>query len=136
MSTVLLDTTIASLLHPKKKGSTIRSLYEPHMQGNILAISFQSVAELWAWAELNNWGAKQRSGLDLFIQKFLIIPYDAELSKSWAKVKSHCKKVGRPIESGDTWIVATAIYYKIPLLTHDYDQTKLGITDLNVISYV
>ena len=58
MSTVLLDTTVASLLHPKKKGNTIRSLYEPLMKGKILALSFQSIAELWSWAEENNWGDK------------------------------------------------------------------------------
>jgi len=55
MSTVLLDTTVASLLHPKKKQDALRAQYEPHMQGQILALSFQTVAELWAWAEENNW---------------------------------------------------------------------------------
>ncbi|MEK6321452.1 MAG: type II toxin-antitoxin system VapC family toxin [Acidobacteriota bacterium] len=76
MSTVLLDTTVASLLHPKKKRSTLRAQYEPHMEGQILALSFQSVAELWSWAEENNWGSKQRNGLTIFLRGFLIIPYD------------------------------------------------------------
>lgn len=47
MSTVLLDTNIASLLHPKKKAAALRRRYEPHMRGQTLALSFQSVAELW-----------------------------------------------------------------------------------------
>jgi tRNA(fMet)-specific endonuclease VapC len=136
MSTVLLDTTVASLLHPKKKNSTLRANYEPEMQNQILALSFQSVAELWLWAEENNWGTKQRDGLTVFIQRFLIIPYDAELAKVWAKVERHCKRIGRRIESGDAWIAATAVRYKIPLLTHDRDHVGLNYPDLQVISYV
>ena len=31
MSVVLLDTTVASLLHPKKKGAEIREKYEMHI---------------------------------------------------------------------------------------------------------
>jgi len=47
MDAILLDTTVASLLHPKKKGHPLRAKYETHMTGSILALSFQSVAELW-----------------------------------------------------------------------------------------
>ena len=47
MSTVLLHTTVASLLHPKKTNDALRAQYETHMEGRILAVSFQSVAELW-----------------------------------------------------------------------------------------
>lgn len=46
MSTVLLDTTVASLLHPKKKQDALRAQYEPHMQGQILALSFQTGSEV------------------------------------------------------------------------------------------
>jgi tRNA(fMet)-specific endonuclease VapC len=136
MSSVLLDTTVASLLHPKKKHSTIRAKYEPHLQGQILALSFQSVAELWSWAEENNWSDEQRDGLVVFLQKFLIIPYDMELAKVWARLETHCKRIGRRLESGDAWIAATAIRYKMPLLTHDRDHVGLNYPDLNVISYV
>jgi predicted nucleic acid-binding protein len=87
MSAVLLDTTVASLLHPKKKRNTLRVKYEPHMQSQILALSFQSVAELWSWAEENNWSTKQRNGLTIFPQRFLIIPYDLELAQVWAVIE-------------------------------------------------
>lgn len=136
MSTVLLDTTVASLLHPKKKNNTLRAKYEPHMQGQILALNFQSIAELWSWAEENNWGTRERDGLIIFLQKFLVIPYDSDLAQEWAKVTTHCKRIGRRLESGDAWIAATASRYKIPLLTHDRDHVNLKISDLHVISYV
>jgi tRNA(fMet)-specific endonuclease VapC len=115
VSTVLLDTSVASLLHPKKKGSTLRGYYEPHMKSQILALSYQSVAELWAWVEENNWKEKQRTGLEAFLRRFLVIPYDFALAKVWASVSAHCKKRGRRLEAGDAWIVATAVYRRIPL---------------------
>lgn len=136
MSTVLLDTTVASLLHPKKKNLLLRAKYESHMQGQILALSFQSMAELWSWAEENKWGAKQRDGLGVFLHKFLVIGYDEGLAKEWAKVTVHCRRIGRRLESGDAWIAATAVRYKIPLLTHDRDQVGLNLPGLHVISYV
>ena len=42
MSTVLLDTTVASLLHPKKTNDALRVQYETHMEGQILAVSFSN----------------------------------------------------------------------------------------------
>jgi tRNA(fMet)-specific endonuclease VapC len=136
VSTVLLDTSVASLLHPKKKGSVLREQYEPHMTGQILALSFQSVAELWAWAEDNDWGENQRFGLEAFLRRFLVVPYDYVLAKVWARIGSHCKRRGRRLEAGDAWIIATAVHRRLPLLTHDGDLVDLEIPELTVVSYV
>lgn len=135
MSVVLLDTTVASLLHPKKQNDTRRASYEPHMQGQILALSFQSVAELWQWAEENNWGSHEKQRLETFVQEFLIIPYDVEIAKAWARLNVHCKKIGRRLEAGDAWIAAAAIRFNLPLLTHDKDFTRLHHQQLHVVSY-
>ena len=135
MSTVLLDTTVASLLHPKKNDNALRTKYESNMEGQVLAVSFQSVAELWSWAEENNWGTTLRAGLEIFLQKFLVIPYDSELAKKWALLSTHCKRIGRRLESGDAWIAATAAHYKLTLLTHDLDHVGLNFPELNVVYY-
>ncbi len=136
MGVVLLDTTVASLLHPKRKGSALRKLYEPHMRGQVLALSFQSVAELWAWAEERNWGHAARRRLEGFLRRFLIIPYDAQLAKAWARVSVLCRKQGRRLEAGDAWIVATAVHRGAALLTHDGDHVGLRVPGLEVVSYV
>lgn len=136
MSVVLLDTTVASLLHPKKKVDAVRAQYAPHMHGQTLALSFQSVAELWDWAEANHWGETARRGLDAFIRRFLVIPYDFELAQVWARVMDASRRSGRRLESGDCWIVATAVHRKIPLLTHDRDMVGHSIPDLRTISYL
>jgi len=135
MGVVLLDTTVASLLHPKKKGTELRGKYEGHMRGQTLALSFQSVAELWNWAEARKWGEKARSGLDRFVRRFLVIPYDYELAKVWAQVMEASKKEGRRFEAGDCWIVATAVHRRIPLLSHDKDFLGRSIPGLEVITY-
>ena len=105
------------------------------MRGHVLALCFQSVAELWAWAEERNWGAAQRRGMDAFLRQFLVIPYDYELAKTWARVAARCKAQGRRLEAGDAWIVAAAVRHGIPLLTHDRDHTGLGLDGLNVVFY-
>lgn len=53
MSTVLLDTNIISFLF---KGDTRVVAYAPLLQGNRLAISFMTVAELFEWAAVRKWG--------------------------------------------------------------------------------
>lgn len=136
MSVVLLDTSVASLLHPKKKSDALRAEYEPHMRGQTLALSFQTVAELWDWAENNRWGTDARQRLDAFVRRFLVIPYDYGLAKTWAFVMSKSRTAGRRLEAGDCWIIATAVHREIPLLTHDRDMVGRSINGLEVISYV
>lgn len=136
MSVVLLDTSVASLLHPKKKSDALRAKYEPHMRDQTLALSFQTVAELWDWAQKNNWGAKAREGLDAFIRRFLVIPYDYDLAKTWAVVMSASRAAGRRLEAGDCWIIATAVHRDIPLLAHDRHMVGRSIKGLNVVNYL
>ena len=136
MSVVLLDTSVASLLHPKKKKDALRAKYEPHMRGQTLALSFQTVAELWDWAENNRWGDNARQGLDAFIRRFLVIPYDYELAKIWAQVMSAARRDGRRLEAGDCWVVATAVHRGIPLLVHDRDMIGRSVKGLDVVTYL
>jgi len=133
---VLLDTTVLSYLHPKKKRSPQYKLYEPHMRGRTLAISFQTVAEQWEWAETRNWPAPRRKELDAFLRKFLVIPYDYKLAQVWAQVMSQSRTEGRRFEAGDCWIAATAVHRGLTLLTHDKIFVGRSITGLRVISYV
>ena len=136
MSVVLLDTTVASLLHPRKRGSEILGKYAVHMEKQTLTLSFQSVAEIWNWAEAREWGDEARNELDLFIKRFLVIPYDYALAQAWARAMQSSRKEGRRLDSGDCWIAATAIHRQIPLLTHDRDFVDLPIPGLQVISYL
>jgi len=135
MAILLLDTTVASFLHPKKRGSTLRRLYEPHLRDQLLALSFQTVAELFLWGEQNQWGEPQRHALGLFISRFIVIPYDQDLARVWARVMNQARSSGRRLESGDAWIAATAVHRGITLVTHDMDLAGATVTGLKVICH-
>jgi len=136
MGAVLLDTTVASFLHPKKRATRERQQYELHMRGRLLVLSFQSVAELYDCAEENKWGAAQRSALNQFIARFVVVPYEPNLARTWARVMTHCRARGRRLEAGDAWIAATAVHRRLPLLTHDRDLTNLQVPGLRVVSFL
>ncbi len=136
MNAVLVDTSLASRLLSEKIDQKTREQYYRHMEHKTLALSFQSVAELWEWPEANDWGENRRQVLGNFIEGFLIIGYDYGLARIWAKVRATSKKQGRRLEAGDAWVVATAVFRNIPLLTHDQDMVGLEIRNLEVVSYV
>lgn len=135
METVLLDTGVASFLHPKKCKTPEREFYSPFITGNTLALSFQTVAELWKWAETNGWGEKNRESLDDLVRRFVVIPYDYRLAKAWAAVSTICDSQGRRLEAGDCWIAATAVAHNLTLLSHDKDIANVSVPGLTVISY-
>ena len=83
------------------------------MKNRILALSFQSVAELWHWAETRGWGEQARNDLDVFLRRFLIIPWDHELARIWARVMQKSSQIGRRLK----------------------DFLDLSIPGLDVISY-
>ena len=56
MDILLLDTDVVSFL---LKGDTRAERYASIVQGNRLALSFMTVAELFQWAAVRNWGAKK-----------------------------------------------------------------------------
>src|SRR5256885_7434501 len=70
---------------------SLRVQYETHMEGQILAVSLQTVAELWSWAEENDWGTTLRAGLEIFLQKFLVIRSEEHTSE----LQSPCNLVCR-----------------------------------------
>jgi tRNA(fMet)-specific endonuclease VapC len=133
MAIVLLDTSVGSLLLPQRTARPERALYEPYMLGNTLALSFQSAAELWKLAEKRRWADRRRAELEAFVRKFLVIPYDYELARIWARICVEAETEGRPFETGDAWIAATAVYRRLTLLAHDRDFKGRSIAGLTLI---
>ncbi len=134
MTMVLLDTSVASFFLPTDPPRRERPLYDRYIADNELAISFQTVAELWKIAEKNRWGDARRSTLQTYLSGFLIIPYDTELGRAWARVAVAAERFGRRMEDGDAWIAATAVRHALPLITHDRDFVGRAIPGLRVVS--
>jgi tRNA(fMet)-specific endonuclease VapC len=130
MTTLIVDTDVVSFL---LKDDTRAQLYRPHLQGNTLALSFMTVAELYQWAYVRNWGEQKLARLEGQLHRYVIVPFDNELCKQWASICVQRQRLGRPISMQDAWIAATALRHTCPLVTHNKDDFA-SIVGLEVIS--
>jgi tRNA(fMet)-specific endonuclease VapC len=127
---VVLDTDVASFLF---KGDTRAEAYRPHLRGKTLALSFMTVAELYQWALVRQWGERQLARLNAQLAAYVIVPYDKELCWQWATICAERQRLGHPISVQDAWIAATAVQHGCPLVTHNRNDFA-HITGLVVIS--
>jgi tRNA(fMet)-specific endonuclease VapC len=130
MSTVIVDTDVVSFL---MKGDTRAALYRAHLEGRTLALSFMTVAELYQWAYVRNWGKRKVSRLEEQMHRYIIVPYDGDLCKAWARICVDRQRLGHPISVQDAWIAATALRHDCPLVTHNRNDFA-NIPGLDLIS--
>ncbi len=127
---LLLDTNIVSYI---MKNAPQAKLYENHLSGKTLAISFITVGELWAWAEHAQWGEQKRKKLESALRNFVVIPYDYEIAKKYGEIITQRKHIGKPISFADAWIAACALRHQVPLVTHNAKDFE-NIPNLSVIT--
>ena len=130
MAVCVIDTDVWSYLY---KGSSEAKLYEPHLFGNILVISFQTQAELLRGAIGANWGARRREHLHSRMQRYVVEPSSYRLSLFWARAMDSARRNGRPIAAADAWVAATALHLGVPLISHNENHFA-GVDGLTVIS--
>jgi len=118
----LLDTNIVSYI---MKGKPEARLYQAHLSGKTLAISFITVGELWAGAERACWGEEKRRKLETTIRNFVVIPYNYEIAKKYGEVIAQREPIGRPISFADAWIAACALCYRLTFVTHNAKDLKI-----------
>ena len=126
----VIDTDVWSYIY---KGRDEGQLYQPHLVGNILVISFQTQAELIRWAVSAGWGLQRRQHLESHLQKYVIEHSSYALSLRWAEAMESARRNGRPISAADSWIAATALLLNAPLITHNKNHF-IGVSQLQVIS--
>lgn len=132
MDQVLDDTDVASFLF---KRHTRASAYQTVLRGRILVLSFMSVAELYKWSLLHNWGDNRKRLLQDYIDTFVTHPFTLDLSRIWAEISFDCQSRGHSISAADAWVAATAIMHGIPLATNNHrdfspvSQLKLLVID-------
>lgn len=130
MAIRVIDTDVWSYLY---KGRAEAKLYEPHLQGNILVISFQTQAELLRWALSAGWGDRRRQDLESRLQNYVIEHSSDALSLRWAEAMESGRRNGRPISAADAWIAATALHLDVALITHNRNHF-IGVDGLTIIS--
>jgi tRNA(fMet)-specific endonuclease VapC len=130
MSLLLLDTDITSFIF---KGSDYASPYMPLLNGHELALSFMTIAELFQWAILRQWGDRRLVQLEQYLSNYLVIPVDRPLCREWAQVRAERQRAGQVISPQDAWIAATALRHDLPLVTHN-SKDFLQIPNLQLIT--
>lgn len=118
---VLADTNVISYT---MRGGRLARLYEPHLKGKLVAISFITVGELYYGAEKARWGSDKRLKLETTLKNFLVIPYDHETARTYGRIVADRERSGRPISLGDAWIAACAVRHGLPLVTHNAEHFK------------
>lgn len=130
MAIRVIDTDVWSYIY---KGRDEGKLYQPHLFGNVLVVSFQTQAELIRWVVSAGWGQQRRQHLESRLQKYVIEHSSYALSLRWAEAMESARRNGRPISAADAWIAATSLLLNAPLITHNKSHF-IGVSGLQVIS--
>ncbi|CAN5760939.1 hypothetical protein BH20ACI4_BH20ACI4_13220 [soil metagenome] len=128
---IVVDTNVISYLY---KRDTRAKLYDAHLRDIPKLVSFMSLAELYNWTLQNNWGSRRKEDLEKYVtDNYGIIHSDEELCKIWANIKSDAHKYGNPIDTADAWVAAVALFFDIPLVTHNRRHFQ-AVKNLQIIS--
>src|SRR5687768_5663179 len=101
---VVVDTDVVSYMF---KGDSRAAQYERHLVACAPVVSFMTLAELDAWADQRNRGARRRERLEQFLTSFAHHFPDRRLCRIWGAVTTAGRLSGRPIGPADAWIAAT-----------------------------
>jgi tRNA(fMet)-specific endonuclease VapC len=116
VNAAIVDTDVVSMLF---KGDTRAIAYQPLVTGRLLGISFMTLAELDRWSLERNWGQTRKLDLAQHLTRYVVLPVSRELCSEWAEVAVRAKRKGHPIQTADAWIAASALYYRVPLITNN-----------------
>jgi tRNA(fMet)-specific endonuclease VapC len=129
-SILLLDTNIISYIQKKHP---LAQLYQPHLEGKILCMAAQSLAEIRYGMAKANWGEFRREQAELYLRSFSVIYPNDAICDVWAKTRATNRQKGQTMFDGDLWIAATALSLGIPLVTHNKKHFDF-IKNLQLIS--
>lgn len=130
MPSVVVDTDVVSF---DFKGDSRAALYDPHLAGKLLVLSFMTLAELDLWALERRWGQARKQRMEEHLGRFVIYPYNRILCQEWAEVTRAADRKGRPIKTADAWIAATALLAGVQLVTHNAADFQ-GVPGLTIIT--
>lgn len=130
MDLVVVDTDVLSFIF---KHDSRGAAYKPHLAGKEVIISFMTLAELSQWAIRSNWGTARKRKLEAYRKPFTVFHSDEDLCHKWAHVMEDARRNGRPIQTADAWVAATALLHDIPVVTNNRKHF-LGVDGLTVIS--
>lgn len=137
MAILLADTDVYSYLHSANQKRA--APYKSHIQGNVIALSFISVGELYAGyrkkISRGQWPEDHIQKLEDQLRGVAIIPYDVEICRTYGTLKASLKTdtgADRTIGPNDLWIAACAVRHSLTLVTNNRKDFS-GIPGLRII---
>lgn len=127
---VVLDTDVFSYIFKK---DTRAALYRPHLVGQLLILSFMTIAEVERWALGHNWGARRRQQFEQYLKRYVVQQSSPEMCSRWAEATDSAARAGKPIAAADAWIAATALLKGVPLVTNNA-RDYAGVAGLTIIT--
>jgi len=114
----VLDTNVTSFVYGEKPEG---DLYADDLKDRVLYLSFQTVAEMRAGAEMAGWGARRKKELLAFLEAYeTVYPDDQnDMVGHWAAMRAAMKKKGVALSLQDSWVAATALALDVALVAHD-----------------
>ena len=131
MNRVIVDTDVVSFHF---KNHPIADRYDSEFANRVLYISFMTMAEVERWALQSHWSKQRVERLHGYMRRFAVVHSSPDLCRKWAEVTVAARAAGRRIEPADAWIAATALLYKVPLVTHNRND-YLGVPGLKLITH-
>ncbi len=110
MDRVILDTDVSSLSLKHRLPSRVLT----RIVGKQPCVT---LGELTQWAELRQWGRRNRDALEHWLGGVIILPYSEDVARTWGRISAAAIRRGRARPANDTWIAACALTYGLPLAT-------------------
>jgi predicted nucleic acid-binding protein len=137
VSGFLLDTNVPSELIRKKPHPLVSAWFNQQPDGDLF-ISVMSIGEVRRGAELLANGG-QRANLEHWLERILIptfrgriLSVNRSIAERWAVLDAKAKLAGRPMNTVDGLIAATALENNLTLVTRNTsDFTGLALSILN-----
>ena len=113
MDWVILDTDVSSLSLKRRLPSPVLT----RLIGKQPCITFVTLGELTQWAELRQWGRRNRDAFENSLRGVIVLPFREDVPRTWRQISAAAIQRGRPRPANDTWIAACALAYGLPLAT-------------------
>lgn len=110
---LVLDTDVASRL----QAQCLQADMHRYLVSKTLCVTFVTVGEFFKGAYKANWGQRKLDRLEAWLRNVLILPYDAEVARTWGRLVAEMGRRGRPVSANDAWIAACCLSRGLPLMT-------------------
>jgi tRNA(fMet)-specific endonuclease VapC len=111
----LVDTDTCSA-YIKQRGSVFNRFLQ--YQGRI-QVSVVSLGELYTWAYRQTAPTRRLRDVLNLVNDVTLLDVDHDIARKYGEVRAYLLDIGRPMESDDLLIAATALVYGLTLVTHN-----------------